>query len=114
VGLARKAGYWDSFPYQMLAQNYDVILPMGYWTYHTGSVDGAYGETRANIRILRSQPCCATVPIHLIGGCAEDAGVAETAAFVRAAREGRILGASLYGWAGTSAGQWQALGALRR
>ena len=112
VGLAKKRGYWDAFPYTMLAENYDVFLPMGYYTYHTSSASGAYADARANVRILRSQTGCSVVPIHLIGGIAENSNARGVAAFVRATREDRLLGASLYGWAGTSAGEWRALSAI--
>jgi hypothetical protein len=112
VGLARKSGYWDAFPYQMIANTYDVILPMGYYTYHSKGATAVAADVTGNVRIIREQPGCATIPIHMIGGLANKSNPAEVAAFVRATREGGCVGASLYEWAGTSSGQWQELRAV--
>ena len=109
VGLAKKAGYWDDFPYAEVAQAYDILVPMGYYTYHGDGARSAYEDTRANVRILRAQKGCVDKPIHLIGGLAEKSSAAEVEAFVRAARETGCFGASLYGWVGTSDGHWRAL-----
>lgn len=114
VGLSKKAGYWDNFPYSVVANSYDVIVPMAYYTYHGKGAAAAYADATANVRILRAQPGCATVPVHLIGGIAENSSPAEVGQFVRAAREGGCAGASLYGWAGTSAADWQQLASAPR
>jgi hypothetical protein len=112
VGLARKSGYWDAFPYTTIARAYDVILPMGYYTYHAKGASAVATDVAGNIRIIRAQPGCATIPIHMIGGIAGKSNPAEVAAFVYAAGEGGCVGASLYEWAGTSSGQWQELRAV--
>jgi hypothetical protein len=113
VGLARKSGYWDTFPYTAVARTYDVILPMSYYTYHATGASQVASDVAGNVRIIRAQPGCATVPIHLIGGIANKSTAGEVAAFVRATREGGCVGASLYEWAGTSSGQWQELRAVK-
>lgn len=112
VGLSKKQGYWDAFPYTMLAQTYDVFVPMSYYTYHGRGYAAAYADTIANVRILRAQQGCSKVPIHLIGGIADNSSPSEVQAFVRAERETRCFGASLYGRAGTSSGHWQQLRAV--
>jgi len=112
VGLAKKAGYWNAFPYSSVARTYDVLLPMGYYTYHGKTASAAYTDARNNIRIIRAQAECATIPIHLIGGLAENSSAAEVRAFVRAQREGGCIGASLYSWPGTTAAHWAALAAV--
>ena len=109
VGLAKKSGYWNNFPYASLPQNYDVIVPMAYYTYHAKGAAPVYADASANMRILRAQPNCSAIPVHMIGGIAEKSSAAEVAAFVRATREGGCVGASLYGWPGTSAADWRAL-----
>ena len=114
VGIAKKAGYWDAFPYSMVASYYDVFLPMAYYTYHGSTATAAGADALANVRILRSQPGCATVPIHMIGGIAENSSAGEVKAFVSAVRQTKCFGASLYGWPGTSAAHWQALAAIGR
>ena len=109
AGLARKLGYWDDFPYAALARTYDVFVPMSYYTYHTKTSSGAYADTLANVRIIRAQSGCSAIPIHLIGGVAEDSSAAQLQSFVKAAVETRCIGASFYGWAGTTAAHWSAL-----
>jgi hypothetical protein len=112
VGLERKTGYWDTFPYAMLAQTYDVFLPMGYYTYHGKGGDAAFADATANVRIIRAQPGCADIPIHLIGGIAGKSNAGEAGGFVRAVGQTGCIGASLYGWTGTKAGMWTALAAI--
>jgi len=109
VGLAKKAGYWNAFPYSSVARTYDVLLPMGYYTYHGKTASAAYTDARNNVRIIRAQAGCATIPIHLIGGLAENSSAAEVKSFVTAEREGGCIGASLYSWPGTTAADWAAL-----
>jgi hypothetical protein len=109
VGISRKNGYWPAFPYGMLARTYDVFVPMSYYTYHGKGGPAAYADTIANVRIIRAQPGCSTIPIHLIGGIAEASSPYEVAAFVRAARETGCIGAGLYGWTGTGPRHWQEL-----
>jgi hypothetical protein len=113
VGLARSHSSWANFPYTMLAGVYDVFVPMGYYTYHGSSAGAALSDVRDNLRILRSKPGCADVPVHLIGGIAENSSDAQTKAFVDGVLRGDCIGASLYGWAGTSQGAWRALSAIK-
>ncbi len=112
VGLAKKAGYWNVFPYEAIARTYDVFLPMGYYTYHGRTYSAAYADALANVRVLRAQKGCSKTPIHLIGGIAENSSSSQVQAFVVAVRASKIFGASLYGWSGTSAADWQALKAI--
>jgi hypothetical protein len=113
VGLARRAHYWDAFPYESIARTYDVFLPMAYYTYHGTGAQAARADAVDSVRIIRAQKGCATVPIHLIGGLADKSTTREVTAFVRGVRESGCIGASLYGWPGTSAGAWRALGAVK-
>ena len=113
VGLAKKGSYWRTFPYAMLAKAYDVFVPMSYYTYHGRGASAAYADTMSNVRIIHAQPGCSKVPIHLIGGIAQSSSSAEVGSFVRAAVASRCLGASLYGWVGTTSADWQSLKAVR-
>jgi hypothetical protein len=112
VGLARKSGYWDAFPYTSIARTYDVILPMGYYTYHAKGAAAVAADAKENLRIVRAQPGCATIPIHLIGGIAHKSNAGDVDSFVRAAQEGGCVGASLYEWAGTTSAEWEKLRAI--
>jgi hypothetical protein len=112
VGLNKKQGYWDEFPYASVASIYDVFLPMAYYTYHGHGSSAALSDALGNVRILRSQPGCAKVPIHLIGGISDDSSSSEVSAFVSGVRKAGCFGASLYGWPGTSSAEWKALKAI--
>lgn len=114
VGLSRKGSYWGNFPYQMLAEKYDVFVPMSYYTYHGDGAKAAYNDTVSNVRILRSKPGCAKEPIHMIGGIAgRQSSTAEVEAFVRGVRDTKCEGASLYSWPDMKSGYWKALSAVK-
>lgn len=114
VGLARKRGYWNDFPYGSLVSTYDVVLPMAYYTYHGTGAAAAYADARANVAILRAQPGCEGMPIHLIGGLTGKSAPSEAAAFVRAASESGVVGVSLYGWGGMTPAHWDAMRSFSR
>lgn len=114
VSLAKKAGHWDTFPYESVAKTYDVMLPMGYYTYEGRGTAVARAATLGNVRILRAQPGCAKVPIHLIGGLADKSTSGEVQAFANAARQSGCIGTSLYSWTGTTEADWKALRGTNR
>ena len=111
VGLRKKTGFWNVFPYGSLAKTYDVLLPMAYYTYHGHGAAAASADAVASMRILRAQPGCKTIPVHLIGGLAGDSTAAEVSGFAHAARKTGCIGTSLYDWVGTSPAQWRQLAA---
>lgn len=108
-GIVLAGDYWPGFPYVELAEIYDVFVPMGYFTFHGQGPDRTHFDTVRNIEILREEVGDPTVPIHLIGGLADDASGEEMAAFVRAVREHGLLGASLYNWSLTRRHDWTEL-----
>ena len=112
TGIAEKRGYWNAFPYSALARDYDVFLPMSYYTYHGNGGKAAYADTVSDVRILRAQHGCSAKPIHLIGGLVQGSSAAEAHAFVRAVVKTKCAGASLYDWVGTTKAQWHELGAI--
>lgn len=113
VGMTMATSYWPGFPYARLAELYDVMVPMGYYSYHGRGATHAYQETLGNVAIIREQTGDPSVPIHVIGGLAENSSGLETQAFVRATRETGVIGASLYDWAGSNAADWAALRTVR-
>ena len=112
MGLRKNHGVWSNFPYTMLAGIYDVFVPMGYYTYHGNSYASACTDAMGNVSIIRAQPGCSTVPIHLIGGIAENSRASQAQAFALAVHRSGCIGASLYGWAGTSPGEWAAMSTI--
>jgi hypothetical protein len=113
VGMARHPAYWPSFPYGALAADFDVFLPMGYYSYHAHTATGAYDYTRRVIRMIHAAPGAAGVPIHVIGGLAGGASPASVAALVRAAHDCGASGVSLYEYPATTPAQWHYLEAAR-
>jgi len=113
VGMRMHASYWPGFPFKSLPRFYDVILPMGYHTFHVGGYARTYNETRENIRIVREQTGRPWWPIHLIGGLAADTSNREMQAFVRATREYGIIGASTYDMGTSGPEDWRQLQLVR-
>jgi hypothetical protein len=109
AGMRDNATYWPGFPYKTVAKYYNVIVPMGYYTYHGDGYANAYRDTRDNVSIVRAQTGRATIPIHVIAGLASASSGSETLAFVRALRESGCLGGSMYDWPTTNDADWKAL-----
>ena len=105
--------YWPHFPYQRLADVYDVFLPMTYFTFRVSGRFGARWYTAGNIDIVRQETGDRSVPIHVIGGIGGDATKAETAGFVDAVRGRRAIGGSYYTFPITRPDDWSKLERLR-
>lgn len=101
--------YWPNFPYRAIANNFDVFLPMAYFTYRTSGFDGVYTFITNNIRAIRRETLNPAIPIHVIGGVAEDATLRETRAYVKAVVDRNTMGGGLYDFTTTTAGQWERL-----
>jgi hypothetical protein len=113
AGMKLHSSYWPDFPYQALADIYDVFVPMGYYTYHGDGYGNAYRDTRDNIRIIRESTGRPSIPIHVIAGAAAKSSAGETTAYVRALREHGALGGSIYDWASSGPEDWAALRNVR-
>lgn len=111
--LQADVSYWPNFPYQRLADAYDVFLPMTYFTFRVSGRFGARWYTAGNIDIIRQQTGDWSVPIHVIGGIGGDATKAETAGFVDAVRGRRAIGGSYYTFPITRPADWSTLERLR-
>jgi hypothetical protein len=106
--------YWPDFPWPEVADTYDLILPMTYWSIRLPEWrDGSryVGENIDRIQAVTGDP---DIPIHVIGGIADEATVDQVEGMLGAieARQG-VIGAGLYDWATSSPPQWSTLGALR-
>ncbi len=106
-----RPGFWPGFPWQELAQSYDVWLPMVYWT--EIAAESSYGEgyryTEAGIRTLRASLDDPSALIHAIGGVADTSTVGDFEGLVRAVTEAGVLGFSMYDYRTTTAAGWEAL-----
>jgi len=110
-GMDLNPKYWPGFPYEGLAKTYDVFMPMGYFTYRTKTGAATRAYTEANAELLRARAGDEGLAVHLVGGLAGSATVAQVRAFAAAAADEGALGASLYDYATTSAAQWRVLSA---
>lgn len=106
-------GFWPGFPWPQLAEAYDAILPMSYWSVRRAewrSGERYIGENIDRIRASTGRP---DVPIHAIGGVADAVSLADVQGMVRAIEARGILGGSLYDWNTSQPAQWDALRPLR-
>jgi hypothetical protein len=108
-GMQRLSWYWPGFPFEQLAQSFDVFLPMGYFTYRSKRARFSGVYTRLNISLLRRETGDPALPVHAIGGLARDASTTQVREFLKAARAEQVLGSSLYVFADTSPRQWAEL-----
>jgi hypothetical protein len=103
--------YWPSFPWRRVQPQFDVWLPMNYWT--NRSEDSGYREgfayTEENVRRLRSNLDDEDAPVHTIGGIGDDATAADYEGFVRASRGMDALGWSVYDFNTVSSSAWPRL-----
>jgi len=96
VSLAKPTTFWPDFPYASLRQYYDVFLPMCYsGTVATGG-QAVHDYAASCADLVRAGVGDPTVPIHQIGGVADNYDAAEIEGFVRAVREYGLMGGSLY------------------
>jgi hypothetical protein len=111
-GLELSPTAWPGFPYQGLAERFDVFLPMVYFTYRTNGRRETRTYVSESIAVLRRETGDPDVRIHLIGGVADSATLGEVRGFADAVCGDRLLGASLYDFATTSSRHWAPLGRL--
>jgi hypothetical protein len=109
VGIAKATGFWNDFPYGYVGSNYDVMLPMGYYTYHGKGATAAAADVTGSMARIRAQAGAAAVPVHFIGGLAAKTTAAEVQSFASASLAKGCIGVSLYSWSGTNTSEWQAL-----
>jgi hypothetical protein len=106
--------YWPDFPWVDVAETYDVLVPMTYWSIRLPEWRDGNRYVGENIDRIRAATGDPGVPLHVIGGIADGATVEQVQGMLQAidARDG-VLGASLYDWATASPQQWAALAPLR-
>jgi len=109
VGMRRHPHYWPHFPFAQLAQTFDAFVPMAYFSYHAKTPAAAYAYTRDVVVMIRRESGDRTLPIHLIGGIADRAGISVVNAFLRAAQDCGVAGVSLYAFLETSRTEWSHL-----
>lgn len=108
--------YWPGFPWAGIAGDYDVWLPMAYWTGrdpNSGWHDG-YNYVVDNVKRTRNDLHNQAAPVHPIGGIGDKATTAEVAGMVRGVAATASIGGSLYDYRTTTPDMWAAMASLRR
>ncbi|MGH2597279.1 MAG: hypothetical protein ACRDH7_15150 [Actinomycetota bacterium] len=108
-GIVVHKDYWPHFPYAGLAEVYDVLMPMSYFTWHHPTADSTHLYLTQNIRIIQREVGSDQVPIHVIGGIAQDASLPQAQAFVDVLRERGVIGGSYYTYTGVDEAEWGVL-----
>jgi len=91
---------WPDFPYDRLAEYYDVWLPMSYWTFRredSGYNDG-YAYNEESTRRLRVNLDDPEVAVHGIGGIGDVAETDDLEGFLRSLVDTGSIGGSIYDW----------------
>lgn len=96
--------FWPDFPWMRLKPSYDVWVPMGYWTNRKPDSEyrDAYRYTMENVRLLRENVQDPNAIVHVAGGVGTKATSNDYERFVKAIRDSRSVGLSVYDWAVTA------------
>jgi hypothetical protein len=102
---------WPAFPYRRLASSVDVWMPMTYFTFRSdeSGYRDAFKYTDESIVRLRADLKNSTAAVHPIGGIADQTTPADYEAFLRAARETKAVGYSVYDYNTTASSAWPVL-----
>lgn len=111
--LEIRPDYWPGFPFARLAGVYDVFLPMSYYSYRDYGSRAVHAYIAETVELIRRKTRDPEVPIHVIGGIADGSNRPESRAFVRAARQYGLLGASMYDYKITGPEDWEALAQIQ-
>jgi hypothetical protein len=98
---------WPDFPYKAVNKFVDLWMPMSYYTYRSteSGLRNAFRYTVDSVERLRRR-VGAKVPVHLIGGLAEDSTPDDYLDMTRAASATGALGWSVYDYATTGSWAW--------
>jgi len=107
--MRRHPHFWPHFPFAPLAKTFDAFVPMAYFSYYAKTPAAAYTYAREVVVAIRHQSGKRALPIHIIGGIANRAGIGALDGFLRAARDCGVAGISLYAFLETSPTQWSHL-----
>jgi hypothetical protein len=103
----RAPGRWQGFPWPEIGAQFDVIMPMAYWTVTKGApppcLQSQYDVPSYIADVVRKTEALMgrSRPMHVIGGIGDCATADEVAGYVRQARESSSIGGSFYDFATT-------------
>ncbi|MEO5679450.1 MAG: hypothetical protein ABIS47_07265 [Acidimicrobiales bacterium] len=107
--------YWPRFPWAQIRPFYDVWQPMSYWTNRTSASPYRNAElyTRENVERMRAMLGDPNAVVSPIGGIGDATTPADVDGYLRAVRQTRSIGASLYDWSTQSASSYGPMRAAR-
>ena len=124
VNNQRYPAGWVGFPWPEIARDYDVVMPMAYWsvTKPSSSCLATQEDTAAYTRSVYHTTITlmgTTKPILLVGGVGDCDTLAEVQGYVTTAKSLGTLGAGIYSFETVEhnpswSGMWKALQAARR
>ena len=103
--------YWPDFPWRALRKDFDVWLPMSYWT-NRSTASGwkdAFRYVQENVKRVRTDLHEPHARVHAIGGIADRAEPREYTNFIAAAKQSGAIGWSVYDYVTTSSSAWPRL-----
>ena len=110
-GMELRPSYWPGFPFRQLAGIYDVFVPMAYYTYHVHGEEAVRNDVVRAIALIRQQTGDSGIPIHVIGGVADQSKRGDVRGFMRAVADCEPIGFSLYDYFATKPAAWKLLAA---
>jgi hypothetical protein len=99
----RAPNRWAGFPWPEIARDYDIVMPMAYWTVakplrNCNAIQMDAGAYTREVMAKTVALMGTSKPIHIIGGIADCTTPQEVQAYVEAARETGAIGGGLYDW----------------
>ena len=97
---------WPNFPYKRLAESVDVWMPMTYFTFRSDPYRDAFRYTDESVARLRKRLGNDNALVHPIGGIADQTSPEDYLAFLRAVKNTKAIGYSVYDFNTTSSSAW--------
>jgi hypothetical protein len=99
------ATLWPQFPYKQVNRYVDAWMPMAYYTYRDGDLRSPVTYIGDSVKLLRKR-VGSDVPVHVIGGIADQTTTNDIVDLRTAARETDAIGWSLYDYVTTGSAAW--------
>ncbi|MFN8104057.1 MAG: hypothetical protein U0U69_06315 [Acidimicrobiia bacterium] len=109
LGFVNHPEYWPGFPWSSIGAYYDAVLPMLYWSYRGTGPEWAVGYVGQAYVQLYQDMAPTQLPVHGIGGIANEVPVSDVADFAATSCRSGVIGVSLYDAGTTSPEEWVAL-----
>jgi hypothetical protein len=99
----RAPNRWAGFPWPEIARDYDVVMPMAYWTVakplrNCTAIQMDAGSYTREVMAKTVALMGTSKPIHIIGGIADCTTPQEVQAYAEAAQQTGAIGGGLYDW----------------